>query len=134
MKTDVRDIRGLKKMAVDNAGDVPVPACNEPTGKKVAIIGGGPGGLSAAYYLALMGHKVTIFEQRKQLGGMLRYGIPNYRLPRKKLDAEINAILSTGIEVKKNISVGTDITLEDINKEYNANEIFIIYFLAEVEK
>lgn len=88
-------------MAVDNAGDVPVPACNEPTGKKVAIIGGGPGGLSAAYYLALMGHKVTIFEQRKQLGGMLRYGIPNYRLPRKKLDAEINSILSTGIEVKK---------------------------------
>lgn len=77
------NIRGLKKMAVDNAGDVPVPACNEPTGKKVAIIGGGPGGLSAAYYLALMGHKVTIFEQRKQLGGMLRYGIPNYRLPRK---------------------------------------------------
>ena len=119
------NIRGLKKMAVDNAGDVPVPACNEPTGKKVAIIGGGPGGLSAAYYLALMGHKVTIFEQRKQLGGMLRYGIPNYRLPRKKLDAEINAILSTGIEVKKNISVGTDITLEDINKEYNAVYISI---------
>ena len=110
---------------VVNAGDVPVPACNEPTGKKVAIIGGGPGGLSAAYYLALMGHKVTIFEQRKQLGGMLRYGIPNYRLPRKKLDAEINAILSTGIEVKKNISVGTDITLEDINKEYNAVYISI---------
>ena len=119
------NIRGLKKMAVDNAGDVPVPACNESTGKKVAIIGGGPGGLSAAYYLALMGHKVTIFEQRKQLGGMLRYGIPNYRLPRKKLDAEINAILSTGIEVKKNISVGTDITLEDINKEYNAVYISI---------
>lgn len=119
------NIGGLKKMAVDNAGDVPVPACNEPTGKKVAIIGGGPGGLSAAYYLALMGHKVTIFEQRKQLGGMLRYGIPNYRLPRKKLDAEINAILSTGIEVKKNISVGTDITLEDINKEYNAVYISI---------
>ena len=119
------NIRGLKKMAVDNAGDVPVPACNEPTGKKVAIIGGGPGGLSAAYYLALMGHKVTIFEQRKQLGGMLRYGIPNYRLPRKKLDVEINAILSTGIEVKKNISVGTDITLEDINKEYNAVYISI---------
>ena len=119
------NIRGLKKMAVDNAGDVPVPACNEPTGEKVAIIGGGPGGLSAAYYLALMGHKVTIIEQRKQLGGMLRYGIPNYRLPRKKLDAEINAILSTGIEVKKNISVGTDITLEDINKEYNAVYISI---------
>ena len=51
-------------MAVDNAGDVPVPACNEPTGKKVAIIGGGPGGLSAAYYLALMGHKVTICAEK----------------------------------------------------------------------
>lgn len=97
----------------------------EPTGKKVAIIGGGPGGLSAAYYLSLMGHKVTIFEQRKQLGGMLRYGIPNYRLPRTKLDEDINAILSTGIEVKKNISVGTDITLEDINKEYDAIYISI---------
>ena len=72
-----------------------------------------------------MGHKVTIFEQRKQLGGMLRYGIPNYRLPRTKLDEDINAILSTGIEVKKNISVGTDITLEDINKEYDAIYISI---------
>ncbi len=80
------NIRGLKKAAVDNAGVVPVPECGAPTGKKVAVIGGGPGGLSAAYYLSLMGHKVTIFEQRKQLGGMLRYGIPNYRLPRKKLD------------------------------------------------
>ena len=119
------NIRGLKKMAVDNAGVVDVPECGEPTGKKVAIIGGGPGGLSAAYYLSLMGHKVTIFEQRKQLGGMLRYGIPNYRLPRTKLDEDINAILSTGIEVKKNISVGTDITLEDINKEYDAIYISI---------
>ena len=119
------NIRGLKKMAVDNAGDVPVPACNEPTGKKVAIIGGGPGGLSAAYYLALMGHKVTIFEQRKQLGGMLRYGIPNYRFPRKKLDEEIDSILSTGIEVKKNISVGKDISFDDITEEYDATYISI---------
>ena len=102
------NIRGLKKMAVDNSGIVPVPECEAPTGKKVAIIGGGPGGLSAAYYLALMGHKVTIFEQRKQLGGMLRYGI-----------------LSTGIEVKKNISVGKDISFDDITKEYDATYISI---------
>lgn len=95
------NIRGLKKMAVDNAGNVPVPECGEATGKKVAIIGGGPGGLSAGYYLALMGHKVTIFEQRKQLGGMLRYGIPNYRLPRKKLDDEIASILSTALRSEK---------------------------------
>lgn len=119
------NIRGLKKMAVDNSGIVPVPECEAPTGKKVAIIGGGPGGLSAAYYLALMGHKVTIFEQRKQLGGMLRYGIPNYRFPRKKLDEEIDSILSTGIEVKKNISVGKDISFDDITKEYDATYISI---------
>ncbi len=119
------NIRGLKKMAVDNSGIVPVPECEAPTGKKVAIIGGGPGGLSAAYYLALMGHKVTIFEQRKQLGGMLRYGIPNYRFPRKKLDEEIDSILSTGIEVKKNISVGKDISFDDISKEYDATYISI---------
>ncbi len=119
------NIRGLKKMAVDNAGIVPVPECEPDTGKKVAIIGGGPGGLSAAYYLALMGHKVTIFEQRKQLGGMLRYGIPNYRFPRKKLDEEIDSILSTGIEVKKNISVGKDISFDDITEEYDATYISI---------
>lgn len=119
------NIRGLKKMAVDNSGIVPVPECEAPTGKKVAIIGGGPGGLSAAYYLALMGHKVTIFEQRKQLGGMLRYGIPNYRFQRKKLDEEIDSILSTGIEVKKNISVGKDISFDDISKEYDATYISI---------
>jgi len=119
------NIRGLKKMAVDNAGIVPVPECEPDTGKKVAIIGGGPGGLSAAYYLALMGHKVTIFEQRKQLGGMLRYGIPNYRFPRKKLDEEIDSILSTGIEVKKNISIGKDISFDDITDEYDATYISI---------
>jgi len=119
------NICGLKKMAVDNAGIVPVPECEPDTGKKVAIIGGGPGGLSAAYYLALMGHKVTIFEQRKQLGGMLRYGIPNYRFPRKKLDEEIDSILSTGIEVKKNISVGKDISFDDITDEYDATYISI---------
>ena len=119
------NIRGLKKMAVDNSGIVPVPECEAPTGKKIAIIGGGPGGLSAAYYLALMGHKVTIFEQRKQLGGMLRYGIPNYRFPRKKLDEEIDSILSTGIEVKKNISVGKDISFDDITNEYDATYISI---------
>ena len=111
--------------AGDNAGIVPVPECEPDTGKKVAIIGGGPGGLSAAYYLALMGHKVTIFEQRKQLGGMLRYGIPNYRFPRKKLDEEIDSILSTGIEVKKNISVGKDISFDDITDEYDATYISI---------
>ena len=78
MIDDSINIRGLKRYACETAGDVPVPARCESTGKKVAIIGGGPAGLSASYYLSLMGHDVTIFEQRKSLGGMLRYGIPSY--------------------------------------------------------
>ncbi|MCM1535062.1 MAG: NAD(P)-binding protein [Clostridium sp.] len=119
------NIRGLKRVAVDMAGDVPIPECAPQTGKRVAVIGGGPGGLSAAYYLSLMGHKVVIYEQRKQLGGMLRYGIPNYRLPRKRLDAEINAILSAGIEVKTQISVGEDISITDLKKDYDALYIAI---------
>ena len=119
------NIRGLKKMAVDNAGDVPVPECGPATGKKVAIVGGGPSGLTAAYYLSLMGHKVTVYEQRKQLGGMLRYGIPNYRLPRKLLDAEIASILSTGIEVHKEVSIGKDITMKQLAEDYDATYIAI---------
>ena len=82
MIDDAVNIRGLKRYAVDHAGYVPHPACAEETGKTVAIVGGGPSGLSAAYYLALMGHKVTVYESRRKLGGMLRYGIPAYRLPR----------------------------------------------------
>ncbi len=64
--------------------------------KKVAVLGGGPGGLSAAYYLQLMGHQTTVYEMLPKLGGMLRYGIPNYRLPKDRLDDDINAILKTG--------------------------------------
>ena len=120
------NIRGLKRYACDNAGDVPVPDRQELTGKKVAVIGGGPGGLSAAYYLSLMGHDVKIFEQRKELGGMLRYGIPSYRLPRELLNKDIDAILSTGgIEVEKNISVGRDVPIESIRRDFDAVYISI---------
>lgn len=114
------NIRALKRYAVDNAGDVPVPECAPATGKKVAVIGGGPGGLSAAYYLSLMGHSVTIYEQRKKLGGMLRYGIPNYRLPRTVLDKEIESILSTGITVHTETSVGKHLSILDLKKDYDA--------------
>ncbi|MCR4627907.1 MAG: FAD-dependent oxidoreductase [Treponema sp.] len=119
------NIRGLKRVAIDNAGNVPVPKCEPATGKTVAVVGGGPGGLSAAYYLALMGHKVTVFEQRKKLGGMLRYGIPNYRLPREKLDSDINAILSTGIEVKLDTSVNSDSLIKEVASKYDAVYIAI---------
>ena len=120
MIDDPINIRGLKKFAVNNAGTVPNPPCAPDTGKRVAIVGGGPGGLSAAYYLRLMGHSVTVYEQQKKLGGMLRYGIPSYRFPREKLDAEIASILSTGIEVRLETTIGEDISYNDLRKQYDA--------------
>ncbi len=120
------NIRGMKRFAVDNCGDnVPVPPKMDDTGKKVAIIGGGPSGLTAAYYLAIMGHKPTIFEKRAQLGGMLRYGIPSYRLPRERLQWDIDAILSAGVEVKLNYDVSTKEAMEDLRDNYDATYISI---------
>lgn len=119
MVDDGLNIRGLKRYAVDHAADIPQSPKAEATGKSVAIIGGGPGGLSAAYYLALMGHRVTVFEKQKQLGGMMRYGIPSYRLPRQRLDDDINAILSLGIEVRTQVTVGSDVTFDQLKKEYD---------------
>ena len=125
MVDDAINVRGLKRYAVDHAGVVPQPECAPATGKKVAIIGGGPSGLSCAYYLALMGHGVTVYEEREQLGGMLRYGIPSYRFPREKLDAEIESILSLGIEVHTGVTVGRDIWLEKLEQEYDCIYIAI---------
>lgn len=119
------NIRGLKRFAVDHMSSDYTPEKAESTGKSVAVVGGGPGGLSAAYYLAIMGHKVTVFEQRHKLGGMLRYGIPNYRLPRERLDQEINHILSTGIEVKTDVSIGNDITLKELDDQFDSIYIAI---------
>jgi len=118
------NIRALKRFAVDNAEDY-VPRKAAPTGKRVAVVGGGPGGLSAAYYLAIMGHSVTVYEKREKLGGMLRYGIPNYRLPNDELDREIAHILSTGIEVLTNVSIGTEIGYDELNSRYDSLYISI---------
>lgn len=119
MVDDAINIRGLKRYAVDQAGDVPQPQCAPATGKTVAVVGGGPGGLSAAYYLALMGHKVTVYEKRKALGGMMRYGIPSYRFPREIMDAEIQSILSLGIEVHTGVDVGADVSFDELKKQYD---------------
>ncbi len=120
MVDDAINIRGLKRVAADFAGEVEPPACAASTGKKVAVLGGGPCGLSAAYYLQLMGHQTTVYEMLPKLGGMLRYGIPNYRLPKDRLDDDINSILKTGVEVRYGVKVGTDITIQEIQKEYDA--------------
>ena len=90
------------------------------TGKKIAIIGGGPAGLSVAYQLALKGHACTIFDEHVELGGMMRYGIPGFRTPREILDAEIKRIMDLGVEAKLNTRVGSDITIEQLEKEYDA--------------
>ena len=128
MIDDPINIRGLKRYAVDHAGVVPNPPCAPATGKTVAIVGGGPSGLSCAYYLALMGHKVTIFEECSKLGGMLRYGIPAYRFPRERLQEDLDAILSTGVEVHLNTRIGNeegDIPFEKLREEFDAVYIAI---------
>ena len=114
------NICGLKRYAAEHIKSVPAPKRLPDTGKKVAVVGGGPGGLTAAYYLQLMGHQVTVMERLDKLGGMVRYGIPAYRLPRNYLDADIDHILSTGVKTQMGVSVGSDITVEDLRKEFDA--------------
>ena len=90
------------------------------TGKKVAIVGGGPAGLSAAYQLRRKGHGVTLFDDHAELGGMAKYGVPGYRLPRSHLDGEINRITAMGVEVRNNTRVGADISMQEIESKFDA--------------
>ncbi|MEW5724497.1 MAG: FAD-dependent oxidoreductase [Thermodesulfobacteriota bacterium] len=111
-------IRELKRVAADRVDfeKLPVPAIKDREAK-VAVIGSGPAGLTVAYYLRLEGYRVTIFEAADQLGGMLRTGIPDYRLPPAVLDREIAYLLRHGIEVRTGVCFGRDITLQDLTKE-----------------
>jgi glutamate synthase (NADPH) small chain len=90
------------------------------TGKTIAVIGGGPAGMSAAYQLRRRGHTVTIFEEKPLLGGFMRYGIPGYRTPRDVLDAEIQRILDLGVQVRANCRVGKDVTFAELDTKYDA--------------
>ena len=113
----------LKAFAADNdlaSNDPFKPAVAKATGKKVAIVGGGPAGLSAAYQLAVKGHAVTVLDMMPEMGGMLRYGIPEYRLPKAVLAAEVAAIAALGVELKNNVKVGKDVTLESLQADYDA--------------
>ena len=117
---DAVNIRGLKRVAADFAGEVPPPVCSPSTGKRIAVVGGGPVGLSAAYFLQLMGHQTHVVEMLPKLGGMRRYGIPNYRLPKDRLDDDINAILKTGVEVEYGKRIGKDMTIQSLREDYDA--------------
>ncbi|MCF0103931.1 MAG: FAD-dependent oxidoreductase [Eggerthellaceae bacterium] len=121
---DAINIRGIKKFACTVKHTDYVPKKAKSTGKNIAIIGGGPAGLTAAYYLALMGHSPLVFEAHAQLGGMLRYGIPAYRLPRKGLDEEIKFILDQGVNVKCKMTIDSD-ALAKIIDEYDATYLAI---------
>lgn len=94
--------------------------CAAESGKRVAIVGGGPAGLTAAYFLRRKGHAVTIFDAAQKMGGMLRYGIPAYRLPKNVLDREIEEIAAMGVAMKNGVRLGKDITLEQLRSEYDA--------------
>jgi len=103
-----------------NDNDLTHPEPGADTGRKIAVIGGGPAGLSAAFFLRKDGHAVTLFEAHDQLGGMMRYGIPGYRTPRGMLDKEIGRIIAMGVEVKTGTRVGTDISIDALEAGYDA--------------
>jgi NADPH-dependent glutamate synthase beta subunit-like oxidoreductase len=98
----------------------PKKLTDEVRSEKIAVVGSGPGGMTAAYHLARRGYPVTVFEAFPKSGGMLRYGIPDYRLPENILDAEIDRILEMGVELQLNKAVGSDISLDELRKEYKA--------------
>ena len=116
------NIAQLKAFAADMdlKADSYTPDVAASTGKKVAIIGGGPAGLTAAYYLAIMGHSVTVYDMMGKMGGMLRYGIPQYRLPKDVLDKEIAIIEKTGVKLVNNVKLGKDFTIKSLKAENDA--------------
>lgn len=117
---DAVNIRGLKRYAVDHETRPRASSRLADTGRKIAVVGAGPAGLSAAYYLARLGHGVTVYEQFEKPGGMLRYGIPSYRLPKDVLDAEIDSIRAAGVNIVCGVEVGVDMPFDDLRCDNDA--------------
>lgn len=116
------NIAQLKAFAADMdlKSDSYLPECKPASGKTVAIIGGGPAGLTAAYYLTIMGHSVTVYDMMDKMGGMLRYGIPQYRLPKEVLDKEIAIIEKAGVKLVNNVKLGKDFTIKSLKEQNDA--------------
>ena len=116
------NIAQLKAFAadIDLKSESYLPDVMVRSGKKVAVIGGGPAGLTAAYYLNIMGHSVTVYDMMDKMGGMLRYGIPQYRLPKEVLDKEISIIEKSGVKLINNVKLGKDFTIESLKAENDA--------------
>jgi formate dehydrogenase major subunit len=116
-------INHVKRFAADwdMAREKPwTPRVGAPTGKKIAVVGAGPSGLSAANYLAIKGHEVTVFERQSHAGGMMRFGIPEYRLPKATLDKEIGLIRSLGVKIQTGKALGVHLRLEDLQKDFDS--------------
>jgi NADPH-dependent glutamate synthase beta subunit-like oxidoreductase len=119
---DALSIQSLERYLADRFFDdrISLPDIGEKPDRKAAVVGGGPAGLACAYFLTLMGYPVTLFEAGKELGGIPRMAIPSYRLPRHVLNREIQYIVSLGVEIRTGIRIGSDLTLEEVRKAYDA--------------
>lgn len=116
-------INAVKRFAADwdRAREQPwLPAVAPPSGRTVAVVGSGPSGLAAAYYLAIAGHAVTVYEKQDRPGGMLRYGIPDYRLPTDALDHDVDVVRALGVEIRTGRTLGADLRLADLRRDHDA--------------
>lgn len=113
-------IRSIERWLGDNTADIPYPRPEQETGKRVAVVGAGPAGMAAAFYLRRSGHEVTVVERREQPGGIMRYGIPEYRLPEAIVDEEVSRLEEMGVEFRTRLELGVDLTLDDLEAAYAA--------------
>ncbi|TCJ18930.1 4Fe-4S dicluster domain-containing protein [Parasulfuritortus cantonensis] len=119
-------IRWLKRYAMDSLAPERVAAIvaeqgkAAPSGRRVAIVGAGPAGLTAAFDLAMAGHRVIVYEALAQAGGMTRYGIPDYRLPQAMLDRDVAVITGLGVEIRYGVRIGTDVSMAELRRDHDA--------------